>query len=151
MCCLLFRSRRICFLLGLVSFLLGQVCYTIVFVQFVGVSWIDAVVYAAVVGTAMFAYTRTRLELGKMKLPVLVYVLVIAGMFTAAVSTIYKPGFSPAATSLIAVGAVLFTASDIVLAFVRFGTSPHQSLRAVNLSAYYSAQLLLAISIALVG
>ena len=144
---LVFADNLKFFILGLVSFLLGQVCYAIVFARFVGFSWIDAVVYAVVIGATLIAYSRAKLDLGKMKIPVLVYVLVIAFMFVMAVSTIYKSGFSSAAVGLIVAGAALFAMSDIVLAFVRFGRSPHRSLRAVNLSTYYFAQILLALSV----
>ena len=55
---------------------------------------------------------------------------------------------APAAASwLHAVGAVLFTASDIVLIFNTFGTTQRFSLRICNLSLYYLGQLLIAASL----
>ena len=43
-----------------------------------------------------------------------------------------------------AIGAVLFTLSDIVLIFNTFGTTSRFSLRITNLSLYYLGQLLIA-------
>lgn len=145
---LVFVDRIKCFQLGLVSFLIGQIVYGITFLRYVGFMWIDVVVYVVIVATAIFAYTRVKLDLGKMKIPVLAYLLIISFMTVMAVSTLYKTGFNAATTTLISAGAVLFLASDVVLAFVVFHKSPPKPLRAVNLSLYYSAQMLLALTVA---
>lgn len=144
---LVYINNLKCFVLGLVSFLIGQIFYGLVFLRFVGFSWIDVVVYVVVVGGALYAYTKTNLKLGKMKLPVLAYLLIISFMFVMAVSGIYKGGFSPLVTALIATGAALFLASDVVLGFLQFRKAPGKSLIAVNRLLYYVAQLILALTI----
>lgn len=148
---LAFAAQLKCFILGLVSFLIGQICYGVVFLNRVGFMWVDIILYAAVVGAALFAYTRVHLEFGKMKIPVLAYMLIIAFMFVMAVSTIYKQGFTPFVTGMISAGAALFLASDIVLAFIHFSQKPKKPLRAVNLSLYYTAQLVLALTVAAIA
>ena len=48
---------------------------------------------------------------------------------------------------LYAIGAVLFTISDIVLIFNTFGSKTKYSMRILNLSCYYIGQLLIAMSL----
>lgn len=145
---LVYVDRIKYFQLGLVSFLIGQIVYGITFLRYVGFMWVDVVVYVVIVAAAIFAYTRVKLDLGKMKIPVLAYLLIISFMTVMAVSTLYKTGFNTTTTALISAGAVLFLASDVVLAFVVFHKSPPKPLRAVNLSLYYCAQMLLALTVA---
>lgn len=136
------------FRLGLISFLIGQIVYGITFLRYIGFVWIDVVVYVVIIAAAIFAYTRVKLDLGEMKIPVLAYLLIITFMTVMAVSTLYKTGFNTTTTALISAGAVLFFASDVVLAFVVFHKAPPKPLRAINLSLYYCAQMLLALTVA---
>lgn len=144
---LVYTYNRKCFLLGLVSFLIGQIIYGVTFLRYIGFSWIDPVLYIVLIAAALFTYTMVDLELGKMKIPVLAYLIIIMFMFVMAVSGLYKSGFNAATTVLISSGAALFLASDVVLAFVIFYKSPPKALRAVNLSLYYAAQMLLALTV----
>jgi len=148
---LVYVDRLKCFRLGLVSFLIVQIVYGVTFLRYVGFMWVDVVLYAAIVAAALFAYTRVKLNLGKMKIPVLAYLLIIAFMTVMAVSTLYKPGFNLNTTIHISAGAILFLASDVVLAFVVFHESPPRPLRAINLSLYYCAQMLLALTVLTFG
>lgn len=136
-----------CFILGLVSFLIGQILYGTVFLSYSGFLYWDVIIYIVVVASCLFAYTKTDLELGPMKIPVLFYLLIISYMYTMAVSTIYKGGFNTITTILIVIGASLFIASDLVLAFVRFQKEPKPYMCGLNLVLYYSAQAILALSI----
>ena len=148
---LVYVDKSLFFVLGLVSFLIGQIIYGVTFLRFVGFMWIDIVLYVVLVAAAIFAYTRVKMDLGKMKIPVLAYLLIIMFMFVMALSSIYKGGFNTLTTALISAGAVLFLASDIVLAFVIFQKDSPKQLRAVNLSLYYCAQMLLALSVLTFG
>lgn len=144
---LIFPNILKCFILGLVAFLIGQIIYGWVFLKFNGFMIYDLLIYAAIVGGSLFAYSKSNLELGRMKKPVLAYLLIIAFMFTMAISSLYKGGFNSTTTILVAVGAVLFLASDILLAFVRFQKDAAPYLRGMNLGLYYSGQILLALSV----
>jgi uncharacterized membrane protein YhhN len=145
---LVFSDSVKSFIIGLFAFLVGQIIYGATFLSFGGFMWYDLIVYAAVAGLCLTVYKNSSLELGKMKIPVLFYMLIIAFMYTMAVSLIYKGGFNTVTTVLIAAGANLFLASDAVLAFARFKKEPHPALRGINLGLYYAAQVLLALSIA---
>lgn len=135
------------FILGLVAFLIGQIIYGIVFLKFGGFMVYDIIIYIVLVAIGLLGYKKCNLELGRMKIPVLFYLLIIAFMFTMAASTIYKDGFNALTTTLIVAGATLFLVSDILLAFVRFQKDSKPYLRGMNLALYYSGQILLALSI----
>ncbi len=148
---LVFRSNLKCFILGLTAFLIGQIFYGVTFARFVGFIWVDVIIYVALVGAALFVYTKVNLKLGRMKIPVLAYVLIIAFMFVMAISSLYKCGFNNLTSTMIAAGATAFLASDVVLAFVVFHERAHRSLRAINLILYYSAQMVLALTLVAIG
>ena len=148
---LVFRSNIKCFKLGLAAFLIGQIIYGVTFARFVGFMWVDVIIYVALVAAALFVYTKVNLKLGRMKIPVLAYVLIIAFMFVMAISSLYKCGFNNLTSAMIAVGAAAFIASDVVLAFVVFHERAHRSLRAINLILYYSAQMVLALTLVAIG
>ena len=135
------------FILGLIAFLIGQIIYGVTFLKFNGFMYYDILIYAALVGGSLFAYSKSSLKLGRMKMPVLFYLLIIAFMYTMGVSTLYKGGFNAPTTALVVAGATLFLASDILLAFVRFQENAKPYLRGMNLALYYSGQILLALSI----
>jgi len=135
------------FILGLAAFLVGQIIYGATFLRFGGFVYYDIIIYAVIVGASLFAYSKSSLHLGKMKIPVLFYLLIISFMYTMSVSILYKGGFNPPTTALIVAGATLFLVSDIVLAFVRFQENAKPRLRGINLALYYSGQILLALSI----
>jgi len=145
---LVFSASVKCFIIGLFAFLIGQIIYGITFLKFGGFMAYDLIIYAVVVAASLIVYKKSSLELGKLKIPVLFYVLIIAFMYSMAMSLMYKGGFDTATTILIVIGANLFLASDAVLAFVRFKKDSKAALRGVNLALYYSAQIILALSIA---
>lgn len=135
------------FILGLAAFLVGQIIYGVTFLRFGGFAYYDIIIYAALVGASLFAYSKSSLNLGKMKIPVLFYLLIISFMYTMSVSILYKGGFNQMTAALIVIGATLFLVSDIVLAFVRFQENAKPCLRGTNLALYYIGQILLALSI----
>jgi len=141
------------FLGGLVAFLLAHVVYITAFIYLqsslaLGVNAVVEVVAAlglALVAAMVYRYLNP--GLGKMRLPVILYMAVISIMVqrTLALASVYAgPATQPA---LMVTGAVLFYLSDVILAVNKFllaGQMPHYRLW--NLSAYYTGQLLIALS-----
>ncbi len=82
--------------------------------------------------------------LGEMKLPVLVYLVVILAMGWRAWERWRATGDRSALLALL--GAILFIISDSVLAINRF-REHYEFARALNLSTYFAAQWLIALSI----
>ncbi|MCU0896115.1 MAG: lysoplasmalogenase [Burkholderiales bacterium] len=133
------------FIAGLVAFLLAHVAYIVAFTTGapLGTSpWL--LVPVALVAAAILRVLWP--GLGRLKLPVTVYVIVIVVMtWTAAARAVALPS---TAAMLAAAGAVLFLASDAILALNRFG-KPFRAGRALNLATYFAGQWLIALSVAL--
>ncbi len=138
----LLGGRSTTFLLGLGSFLLAHVAFSLAFATgavsmsafFVGL------IFASAVGVITLHWLWGRLD-APFKVAVAAYVGTIVAMCTLAIA------HSAASRSwLAAVGAVAFAASDISVARDRFVVSDFLN-RAWGLPVYYSAQLLLAWSI----
>lgn len=132
------------FIMGLVSFLLAHLCYIAAFA-------IDGAPKPLSLLLALpllfYAFVMMRIlwpHLGSMRMAVVVYMLVIMLMAWQALNrwTASAQGGSGLALS----GALLFVASDSVLAVNRFkGRLPHA--QALIMSTYFAAQLLIALSI----
>jgi len=131
------------FILGLVSFLIAHLFYISAFTYHSKITrspWplIPFVIYGILIFVILSPY------LGAMKFPVAAYIVVILVMGWRAWER-----WSQAAekTALLAFfGAVLFIISDSILALNRF-REPFAVARALNLSTYFAAQWLIALSI----
>lgn len=134
------------FVPGLIAFLLAHVCYIVAFRA--GFKAGKGLVLASAL-LALFAGINLAglwpLLPGDLRIPVVVYVLVLALMATLALARAWsrKPlGASPG-THWAAIGAVLFVISDCTLAWDRFGGGlPLASL--CVLATYYAAQYCIA-------
>ena len=130
------------FIHGLSSFLVAHVCYIAAFVSEGGreVCWPCAIPFL-VYGGGMLRLLWP--HLGKMKTPVLIYMFVILLMAWAAVS---RWRMTAQSGSLLAMtGALLFCASDSILAVNRF-KGRFSSAQLLILSTYFVAQWLIALS-----
>lgn len=135
------------FTLGLLSFLAAHVLYSTAFTLANGFSAWDLLLLAALLVGCFAAYKVLALNLGRLKIPVIAYLLVISFMLTKAVSSLYLGGIDAPARWLVVAGAVLFFISDAVLALIKFQRNPARANRAINLSTYYAGQILLALSL----
>lgn len=128
------------FRLGLGSFLLGHVAYIVAFALLgPGTRWLVALAPLALVAVVVFLWLRP--NLGRMKLPVLAYVVVITLMVALAVGTMDAPG-----GGLRTLGAVAFYLSDLGVARDRFVREGFAN-RLFGLPLYYLGQVLLALSV----
>lgn len=143
---LLFSSKgEIYFIMGLVAFLISHVVYIFVFtnqkttekplnksILRIGIGLICSYLFLMVL--VLFP------KLGALKLPVLVYAIVISSMLLVA----FKGSLSwkkPAGTTVL-LGAILFVSSDSILAFNKFyQTIPFNSF--LIMSTYIAAQYLI--------
>ena len=142
---LMFHENHKMFLSGLVAFLLGHIAYTITLTIIGDFHPIDAVSMAvlAVWGTILVIILYP--NLGKMKIPVILYIIIISLMVNRALSTLVGAAFTVSQSWMIAIGALLFYISDLILALGRFGKPFHY--HRINLAFYYAGQFLLALSI----
>jgi uncharacterized membrane protein YhhN len=138
---LMLRKKR--FTEGLVCFLVAHIFY--------GAGFLSGVAFDPPVWTLLFlsafaiaAFGLLSPHLGKMKIPVAVYVLIITGMAALAANRYFRIGD---AKSLLALaGAALFLASDTSLAVNRF-IGKRRFGQLLTLGTYFAAQILIAMSI----
>lgn len=140
---LMFKSKS-AFMIGLVLFLIAHVIYSIAFLKFNGLVKQDQWIAIMMLIMAGIGYYYLYPGLGQMKMPVLVYVLVISFMLHRALATLFGTYFNQTQATFIAVGAGLFYISDLILAVNKF-RKPFKYHR-ISLAFYYSGQALLALS-----
>ncbi|HEX9972998.1 MAG TPA: lysoplasmalogenase [bacterium] len=140
---LMFKSKP-AFTIGLVLFLIAHIVYSVAFLMFNGFVPQDRVFAAVLLIAAGIVYFYLYPGLVQMKIPVLLYVLIISFMLNQAIATCYGDFFNQTQTMLIAGGAALFYISDLILAVNKFA-KPLKYHR-VSLAFYYGGQLCLASS-----
>ncbi len=79
-----------------------------------------------------------------MRGPVIGYILIISVMVSRALGTLVSPAFTAPQSLMVATGAVLFYASDLILAANRFWRSWRYNR--ISLAFYFSGQLLVALA-----
>jgi uncharacterized membrane protein YhhN len=131
------------FVAGLVAFLVAHLWYIAAFTRDGGFShgWTTAVPLGAT-GAAVLVLLWP--GLGALRIPVIVYVLVIVAMAWQALERWRLRAHAGAA--LAAMGALFFMASDASLGYGRF-RSPLPGSRALVLLTYYMAQWCIAVSV----
>lgn len=140
---LMFPSGK-AFLAGLVLFLLAHIAYAVTFTLFNGFYPGDLISGGALLALAVVIYRYLEPGLGKIKVPVIVYVVVISFMVNRAISAFFGTTFGPTQAWLMVGGAILFWISDLMLAVNRFRRPfKHHHL---SLAFYYGGQLLIALS-----
>ena len=136
------------FVAGLVSFLLAHVAYIIGFNDtFPPMNLVTLVVAALVALVAFRLYTRiagglTASGNDKLKIPVLVYSIVISIMLLSALLTLIKPEWTAISALLAAFGALLFFLSDSCLAWNKF-VQPLPNGRLIVIITYHVGQILI--------
>ena len=133
------------FIFGLVAFLLGHISYTIglnnqaPFINFWGVIFI--IVLGVFSGWLYPKLVKGLVAKDKsgLKIPVLVYSLVISLMVYSACMTWTRPGWPVSAALSVSLGAILFFASDSMLAWDRFIT-PLSHARLKVMMTYHLGQ-----------
>lgn len=129
------------FVAGLLSFLFAHLFYAAAFARGGWRPSVRACVPLLIYGASMLALLWPRL--GRLRAPVVAYVLVILLMAWAALCRWLAAGSDGGA--LAAAGALLFVASDSALAWNRFGGG-FRGAQAVVLGTYFAAQWLIALS-----
>lgn len=133
------------FIFGLIAFLVGQVCYVIglnnlppyinlwdggvIIVLLIYIGWL----YPKLV-VGLKAKGKT-----KLKIPVLIYSLVISLMVYSALMAFTRTGWRIGAAIAVSLGAILFYISDSILAWDRF-INPIPNGRVLNMVAYHLGQ-----------
>ena len=133
------------FLLGIAAFLAGHILYLAALIPQSQSLWL-CIVLGAVVAACILTYIFKTMQVKlSFKIFGIFYIGAVVIMTAIAIGNLIA---APAATTwLYAIGAALFTVSDVVLIFNTFGETTKFSLRITNLSLYYLGQLLIACSL----
>jgi alkenylglycerophosphocholine hydrolase len=124
------------FIFGLLAFLVGQVCFVVGFntsAPFINLWGVFLIIILGIyVGWLYPRVTSSLIEKGRagLKIPILIYTVVISAMVYSAMMTWTRPGWIITAALAGSIGAVLFYISDSILAWDRFvNPIPHARLR----------------------
>lgn len=128
-----------CFIAGLIAFLLGHLMYIAAFFMKTGFSWLQPVVAVLLLAAVYVLLKLLKADFGAQKVLVYAYAAVIAVMM----------GCAALVSPLVSIAAALFVVSDLILALILFAGKNQKGMAFANLVTYYSAQILLALSIAL--
>ena len=134
------------FLFGLAAFLFGHLSYITGFKD--ELETVSAWSLLLLVFIAVSVIRMMRRIVGAMRAkgennlvyPVIIYGSVISMMLYAAMSTIYDPAWKTSAALFVSLGAFLFCASDVILAWDKF-VSPVKNGRVFNIVTYYLGQI----------
>jgi uncharacterized membrane protein YhhN len=144
------------FLPGLISFLIGHICYTLGFGVSIpaSTSKITAMLIAFVlIAVAWWVYVRLKSGMNlsgqeRMRIPVLIYTVVISLMLYSALMTLFNPEWALLPSIFVSVGALLFLISDIMNAWVRF-VALLPNYRLWIMSTYHFAQFCITLGVSL--
>lgn len=139
----------IAFRIGLVLFLLAHVAYASAFLgTWTPGPWALAFgLAAAACGAVIFRLLQS--HLGRLKIPVLTYMVAISLMLVAA-AAVLDHSYGLATRRLVLLGALFFYLSDLFVARHRFVEAAFVN-RLVGLSLYYAGQFMLAMSVGYVA
>lgn len=137
------------FLIGLVAFLLAHVAYILglnIPLPNVSLLWsvVIALLLAFAAGRILQRIIAALLQKGQRSMvrPVGVYGVVITLMLLSAFLTLYNPKWGTLTAGLVALGAMLFYFSDVILAWNKF-VSPIKNGRVINMVLYHLGQIAL--------
>lgn len=144
----LLAKQKLRLVLGIASFLLCQLLYTIQFALFMDWQRVDPLflLFAALyIALAVFAYSRYKLKEPKLKIAVIIYIAALSCMsFFALLRLLASPQTN---SVLMFAGSLFFLCSDAVLAHEMFaGGYKHSKL--LVMATYTVAQLLIVLGFA---
>ncbi len=145
---LMFPQPR-AFVVGLAAFLLAHVVYGFLFGAYAGLTAADLFTGGILLVIGVIVYRYLSPGLGRLKIPVATYMIVICLMLQRALAAFFGGRLTTSQAWLIGLGAFLFWVSDLILGINRF-RRPFEYHR-ISLAFYYAGQLLIALSASYFG
>ena len=143
----LLKPGKVFFMLGLVGFLVGHLCMSTHLIGLLSTSLTattPVAIFMMMLGVALGLFNYLRPYLGSLKLPVLVYCLVLATKGSLALILVWQ--MPNVTTALVAAGALVFMVSDLTLAINRFVKPIHKAHLWV-MSSYTLAQAMMVLGL----
>lgn len=136
------------FLTGVAAFLAGHILYLVALIPQATHVWISLLVGVVIAACILAVIFKTMDLKPAYKIFGVLYIGAVVLMTAVAFGNLIA---APSGSRILyAIGALLFTVSDVVMIFNTFGKETKFSLRITNLSLYYAGQLLIAFSLFLV-
>ena len=135
------------FLVGIAAFLSGHILYLAALIP--GSRNLPVCLVCGVAAAALllwWIFSRVGKVKKAFKIVGIVYIGAIVLLTAVAIGRLVSSPDSTGAL-LYVCGALLFTASDVIMILNTFGDTPRASMRAANLTLYYLGQLLIALSL----
>jgi uncharacterized membrane protein YhhN len=142
---LIFPTKKF-FLAGLLSFMAGHVLYTLAFFLMARTGLLTWVVAAFCLTAGGMVFFLLNKHLGKMRIPVIAYIMVITVMVIGAASFASNGQIGLTGRVLVFCGALLFYFSDFLVARQRFVKKQYIN-RLAGLPMYYAGQFMIACSL----
>ena len=141
----IFFKKNTFFLIALMCFICTHCIYAACFILFSDFSLIDIGTGIIIWSFCLILYLYFSRHLGKLKIPVVIYMIIITFMVWRAFSTLFSERITLVQGIFISTGSVLFYVSDIFLAMNMF-VKPVKRFHLKNLTLYYLGQLFIALS-----
>ena len=142
------KHDKLAFIGGGAFFLVGHVLYIVALFLLGTTNKLSLIASFLIISTISAAYAKRKGFLTReMKTPLTLYLIIVVFMTATAVGTFF--GCFTLGAGIFAVGGMLFTASDNLLFAYKLGEKPKFVQNILLHAFYYSAQLLIAWSIAL--
>jgi uncharacterized membrane protein YhhN len=131
---------------GLIAFLLTHIAYLIGFDDSLPPLNMVSILLATMVGITAFRVGREILgslnssKHKRLQIPVLIYIITISLMLLSALLTLVRPEWSIGASLLVSGGAMLFVASDTILAWNKF-VEPLKGENLAVITSYHIGQI----------
>lgn len=137
------------FLIGVASFLLGHIMYLAALIPHAGGTLIPALIIGVILAFLLLRWIFSRIRQVQKVMKIFGYVYIGAVvLMTCVAAGVYALDPSSSGSLVFMLGAILFTASDIILIFNMFGDKKPW-MRPTNLTLYYLGQLMIAASLQL--
>ena len=147
--CLALPGNR-AFRVGLFAFLAGHILYVWAFAGLTRLEDWASPVQLILLAFCGGAFWWLRPHVGRMMVPVVVYLVVITLMLAGAWAVFRHPGLEATGRGFVWTGALCFYLSDLFVARQRFITDQYLN-RLIGLPLYYVGQFLLAFSVGMVA
>lgn len=135
------------FILGLSSFVLGHLFFIMTIDQIVKFHFKDLIVPIGMMIFTFFLTKHPKFHVKDHKIPILIYSVIVSLLCVKGID-IFQ--YHPSCLKIM-IGAFLFCISDFILLFMYFYEDKVKILKFLNLLTYYSATMLLAMSVICVG
>ncbi len=133
------------FIMGLVSFAFGHVCFIYVFSRMQRLTWVELIFPVLSIFITIGLTRLDGMNTGKLTIIIAVYSFMVAMLFSKGLHLVLAQ--FTVSYLLISIGSTLFLISDAFILFLYFYKKKHESVHVINLATYYYGMFFIALSL----